>query len=185
MRVSDTRFLLRCVRYLILFCNFWIFIGIFFVFFWERGILFRECKQKLSIQTKFRSNKIYITKKWDLNSLRQCNIHFYHSKVMVSKNNKKTIYIKVSKNRTKEELKWRTAMSISKDHKTELNFYFILELSFSYWPINQLTEKSSPIHGNLNITSTELQLMKSIVSRPYMTLMKCWGKQKITFVIRN
>ena len=73
--------------------------------------------------------------------------------------------------RTKEELTWR-ALSISNDHKTKINsnsvwrYHYLIDLS------NICQKKNSPTNRNLILTSTDLQLMKSIVSRPYMIRMK-------------
>ena len=92
---------------------------------------------------------------------------------------------KVSKNERRTYLTNFTAVSISNGYKTKLNSNFILALSLSYWPINLMSEVNSPTNRNLILTSTDLQLMNLIVPKPYMILMKCWWKQKITSGIRS
>ena len=85
-------------------------------------------------------------------------------------------FIKVSKNERRTYLTNFIAVSISNGYKTKLNSNFVLALSLSYWPINHMSEVNSPTNRNLILTSTDLQLMNSIVPKPYMILMKCWWK---------
>ena len=84
----------------------------------------------------------------------------------------------------KEEHTWQT-LSIRNDHRTILNSNSVLELSLSCWPINHLSKLNSPTNRNMILTTTALQLMNSTVPRPYMILIKCWWKSKITSGIRN
>ena len=90
--------------------------------------------------------------------------------------NLEVFFIKVSKNERRTYLTNFIAVSISNGHKTKLNSNFVLALSLSYWPINHMSEVNSPTNRNLILTSTDLQLMNSIVPKPYMILMKCWWK---------
>ena len=83
-------------------------------------------------------------------------------------------FIKVSKNERRTYLTNFIAVSISNGYKTKLNSNFVLALSLSYWPINHMSEVNSPTNRNLILTSTDLQLMNSIVPKPYMILMKWW-----------
>ena len=83
---------------------------------------------------------------------------------------------KVSKNKRRTYTTNFVAMSISNGHKTELNSIFVLALSLSYWPFNHMSEVNSPTNRNLILTSIDLQLMNSVVSRPYLILIKCWWK---------
>ena len=73
--------------------------------------------------------------------------------------------------RTKEELSWR-ALSISNDHKTKIISNSALALSLFYWPINHMSEVNSPTNRNLILTTTNIQLMNSAVSRPSITRTK-------------
>ena len=90
--------------------------------------------------------------------------------------NLEVFFIKVSKNERRTYLTNFIAVSISIGHKTKLNSNFVLALSLSYWPINHMSEANSPTNRNLILTSTDFQLMNSIVPKPYMILMKCWWK---------
>ena len=94
-------------------------------------------------------------------------------------------FIKVSKNERRTYLTNFIVVSISNGYKTKLNSNFVLALSLSYWPINHMSEVNSPTNRNLILTSTDLQLMNSIVPKPYMILMKCWWKWNITSGIRS
>ena len=79
--------------------------------------------------------------------------------------------IKLSRNERRTCLT-KSTVSINNGQKTKLDSNFILALELSYWPINQMPEVNSTTHRNLIPTSTDLQLKNSIVSRPYMILMK-------------
>ena len=85
-------------------------------------------------------------------------------------------FIKVSENERRSYLTNFVAVLIINGHKTKLDSNFVLALSLFYWPINWMSGLNSPTHRNLVLTSNDLQLMHSIVSRPYMILMKCWWK---------
>ena len=88
--------------------------------------------------------------------------------------NLEVFFIKVLKNERRTYLTNFIAVSISNGHKTKLNSNFVLALSLSYWPFNHMSEVHSSTNRNLILTSTDLQLMNSIVPKPYMILMKCW-----------
>ena len=88
--------------------------------------------------------------------------------VMVSNKHQETL---LKFQRTKEELSWRN-LAVSIDHKTKINSNFVLALSISYRPIHHMSEVNSPTNRNLNLTSTDLQLMNPIVPWPFMILMK-------------
>ena len=87
--------------------------------------------------------------------------------------NLEDFFIKNSKNERRTYLTNFIAVSISDGHKTKLNSNFVLALSLSYRPINHMSEVNSPTNRNQILTSTDLQLVNSIVPKPYMILMKC------------
>ena len=66
--------------------------------------------------------------------------------------NLKIFLIRVSKNERRTYLTYFVAMSISNGHKTKLDANFVLALSLSFWPINQISEVNSPTHRNLVLT---------------------------------
>ena len=86
--------------------------------------------------------------------------------------NLEVFFIKVSKNKRRTYLTNFVALSIPDGYKTKLNSNFVLALSLSYWPINQMSKVNFLTHRNQILTSTDLQIMNSIVPKPYMTLMK-------------
>ena len=90
--------------------------------------------------------------------------------------NLEVFFIKVSKNERRTYPTNFITVSINNGPKIKLNSNFVLALLLSYWPINHLSGVNSPTNRNLILTSTDLQLMNSIVPKPYMILMKCWWK---------
>ena len=88
--------------------------------------------------------------------------------------NLEVFFIKVSKNERRTYLTNFIAVSISNGHKTKLNSNFVLALSLSI--ICQANSRQKPTiyqQKPETETSTDLQLMNSIVPKPYMILMKC------------
>ena len=86
--------------------------------------------------------------------------------------NLEVFFIKVSKNKRRTYLTNFITVSITNGHKTKLNSNFVLALLL-FIDLSIMSEANSPTNRNLILTSTDLQLMNSIVPKPYMILMKC------------